>query len=53
MAGLVVSARANCFEDPSSNPADVYNSVKIARKSDVGIKGETGVGPTKKLVIYS
>ena len=51
--GQVVSVLAFYSDDPSSNPAEVYNfSVKLLLKRTKINKKEAGVGPFKKNVYY-
>ena len=50
--GQVVSVLAFYSDDPSSNPAEVYNfSVKLLLKRTKINKKEAGVGPFKKMCI--
>ena len=52
--GQVVSMFAFYSDDPSSNPAGVYNfSVKMWLKREKNKKKETGCGPLKKLKHHS
>ena len=51
--GQVVSVLAFYSDDPSSNPAEVYNfSVKLLLKRMKINKKEAGVGPFKKNLIW-
>ena len=50
--GQVVSVLAFYSDDPSSNPAEVYNfSVKLLLKRTKINKKEAGVGPFKKNIL--
>ena len=51
--GQVFSVLAFYSDDPSSNPAEVYNfSVKLILKRTKINKKEAGVGPLKKTSLY-
>ena len=51
--GQVFSVLAFYSDDPSSNPAEVYNfSVKLILKRMKINKKEAGVGPLKKTSLY-